>query len=399
MHRPSSPQVTHASQEPKDSQSTGPPPLPELALDEVVADDVALFVLVLAVLAEDDDALLSAELTGPDAAPPAPPLGPALRSGTVQSRPHPKPRAHATKLAVTRISDRKTAIAKCPSWYPGPGMERAANTNLQRPLSAPPFLCEIRPVPWVRAQLKGQTVYARANERGGLHAPAGRVEVRYRPNDGRAYQASLANLSIVDATLLPDDTCADAERAPRMEVAPSGEVRRRASGPSSKARDAAKKAQAKEGVAPPRPGAVVAYTDGACSGNPGPAGLGVVVTDGERWVERSEFLGEGTNNIAELTAILRALEEVSDVTRAMDVHTDSQYAIGVLQKGWRAKANQTLIANLRSQLAHRTSVRLVYVPGHAGVPLNERADELARLAVQHRASQRVERAAPPKEPS
>ena len=62
------------------------------------------------------------------------------------------------------------------------------------------------------------------------------------------------------------------------------------------------------------------------------------------------------------------------------VHTDSQYAIGVLQKGWKAKANQDLVARTKKLVAAR-SARLVYVPGHAGVPLNERADELARQAV------------------
>jgi ribonuclease HI len=68
------------------------------------------------------------------------------------------------------------------------------------------------------------------------------------------------------------------------------------------------------------------------------------------------------------------------------VHTDSQYAIGVLQKGWKAKANQELVARVRAVLATR-DVRLVYVPGHSGVPLNERADELARESILARRTQ------------
>ncbi len=60
--------------------------------------------------------------------------------------------------------------------------------------------------------------------------------------------------------------------------------------------------------------------------------------------------------------------------------TDSKYAIGVLTKGWKAKVNQELIARTRQVLAGR-SLKLVYVPGHSGVPMNERADELAREAV------------------
>jgi len=63
------------------------------------------------------------------------------------------------------------------------------------------------------------------------------------------------------------------------------------------------------------------------------------------------------------------------------IHTDSQYAIGVLTKGWKAKANAALITDIRDMLKERRGVRFVYVRGHAGIPLNERADELARRAI------------------
>lgn len=128
------------------------------------------------------------------------------------------------------------------------------------------------------------------------------------------------------------------------------------------------------------------YTDGACSGNPGPAGLGVVLcADGEQR-ELSEYLGHGTNNIAELTAILRALDAVSDKRRAIELYTDSQYAIGVLTKQWKAKANQALILDIKAVLATFSHCTLHYVRGHNGHPLNERADELAVQAVRAQAS-------------
>ena len=135
------------------------------------------------------------------------------------------------------------------------------------------------------------------------------------------------------------------------------------------------------------PGGVIAYADGACSGNPGPSGLGVVVIDGPTRVELSEYLGQGTNNIAELTAVLRALAEVAR-DRPMTIYTDSQYTIGVVQKGWKAKANQDLVAELRAALSGRSATRLSYVPGHSGVLLNERADALAREAVTERKTRR-----------
>ncbi len=192
------------------------------------------------------------------------------------------------------------------------------------------------------------------------------------------YQARADNLSVVDARPLPDETCAPAE--PVAKAAPG------AAKPK-----AASKAGAAAPVAAVPEGAVIVYADGACSGNPGPAGLGVVVMDGERLIEICEYLGQGTNNIAELTAVLRALE-ILDGARPALIHTDSQYTIGVLQKGWKAKANTELVAALKSALSGRKSTRLVYVPGHAGVKWNERADALAREAVATRKSRRAETA-------
>jgi ribonuclease HI len=219
-------------------------------------------------------------------------------------------------------------------------------------------------VPWVYATLRGQRVYARANEDGSLAAKGGRVEIRYKPNDGRRYDARADNLEVERGSLMPDETCG-----------PAGVVKK----PAEKAAVSTSETLAQGGV--------VAYADGACSGNPGPAGAGVVILDGPSRLEISEYLGQGTNNIAELTAILRALEAI-EPARAMVIHTDSQYSIGVLQKGWKAKANQELIATVKGALGGRSATRLQYVPGHAGVLLNERADALAREAVTSRRTRR-----------
>jgi ribonuclease HI len=168
---------------------------------------------------------------------------------------------------------------------------------------------------------------------------------------------------VVNPTPLSDDTCGPASEAPA-------------------GRGSSKKK--KKTATDPRPHAgkdgTIVYTDGACSGNPGPAGLGIVVDREDERIERYEYLGEGTNNIAELTAVLRALEELAEAEAAL-VHTDSQYTIGMAQKGWKPKANHQLVADLRKALAAHPEVELVYVRGHAGVELNERADELARRAI------------------
>jgi ribonuclease HI len=254
-------------------------------------------------------------------------------------------------------------------------------------------------VPWVRALLRGQKIYARATDTGALLAEGGRVEIRYKPNDGRRYQARADNLQVVPGAPLPDETCGVAQAVEKAEGAADAGAgpssKGSGGGPRSSSRGRARGGrEATAGVIPE--GTILCYADGACSGNPGPAGLGVVIIDGDTRVELSEYLGNGTNNVAELTAVLRALEEVSDRGRPMVIHTDSQYTIGVVQKGWKAKANVELVAELREALEEREDTRLHYVPGHSGVVLNERADALAREAVKER---KTRRAVIPKRPA
>jgi ribonuclease HI len=114
-------------------------------------------------------------------------------------------------------------------------------------------------------------------------------------------------------------------------------------------------------------------------------GIGVVVVAGDQRKEHGEYLGKGTNNIAELTAIGRGLEIAEELAPGEDhpirVYTDSSYAIGLLSLGWKAKANQPLVAELRDLVRGYRNLRMVKVEGHAGVPENERCDLLARQAV------------------
>ena len=236
-------------------------------------------------------------------------------------------------------------------------------------------------MPWVRALLHGQLVYARAKPDGSLLAQGNRVEVCYSPNASRLYKARSTNLVREEpVTVLPDEAC-----APRVDSAA------RLKKAASLGRAVAKKPMQSTAIPKAPKDAVIAYADGACSGNPGPAGLGIVVIDGTTKTEISEHLGQGTNNIAELTAIERVLDAVTDKVRPLVIHTDSAYAIGVLSKGWKAKANIPLIERVRERLAKRPGTTLVHVRGHAGIELNERADELAREAVrtQRSRSERV----------
>lgn len=134
------------------------------------------------------------------------------------------------------------------------------------------------------------------------------------------------------------------------------------------------------------------FTDGACSGNPGPGGWGAILRSGD--AERELFGGEAgtTNNRMELTAVIRALEALKRPVAAR-VHTDSQYVQkgitewihGWKQRGWKtagkqAVKNEDLWREL-DRLASLHKIEWVWVRGHSGHPENERCDELARRGV------------------
>ena len=201
----------------------------------------------------------------------------------------------------------------------------------------------------------------RADDSGKLELDAGgRAEMKYRESDTKSYRPFAGNLA-------PDDGASPAPSSrPSASTSPSR--------PDSSGKPAATGS------------AIDLWTDGACSGNPGPMGIGIVALDGRKRKEVGEYLGVGTNNIAELTAIDRALDLIGDDahTRRVRIYTDSAYSIGVLSKGWKAKANQELIARMRRRLASLPQVEFVKVSGHAGVPENERCDELARNAITSR---------------
>lgn len=201
---------------------------------------------------------------------------------------------------------------------------------------------------WVKRKLRDTEVFARVDESGALAERGGRVEIVYKlAPAAKVYRAASRNLEHAG-----DD---EIYECVVDELTEAG--------------------------AP-----IVIYTDGACTGNPGPMGIGAVIMDGKERKEISEFLGTGTNNIAELTAIKRALETIpaGERNRPIKIHSDSSYSIGLLTKNWKAKANVELVAELRSLAKRFPRLQLIKVKGHSGVPENERADQLAVEAIKQR---------------
>ena len=134
---------------------------------------------------------------------------------------------------------------------------------------------------------------------------------------------------------------------------------------------------------------VTIYTDGACSGNPGPGGWGAILECGGASRELSGGEARTTNNRMELTAVISALRALNQPCR-VDLYSDSKYVIDALEKGWvygwkkngwvkkdkKPALNPDLWEQLLQEFA-RHQVALHWVKGHAENPKNNRCDQLA----------------------
>lgn len=125
------------------------------------------------------------------------------------------------------------------------------------------------------------------------------------------------------------------------------------------------------------------YTDGSCLKNPyGPSGSGVVMIYGKYVKTISYSIGSSTNNRAELTAILKALQNIKEAKRHMPItiYTDSRYCIGVCTKTMKANKNLDLVTTITELLSNFSQVSFKWVKGHNGNRWNEIADRLALSA-------------------
>ncbi|NTF17836.1 ribonuclease HI [Agrobacterium rubi] len=134
---------------------------------------------------------------------------------------------------------------------------------------------------------------------------------------------------------------------------------------------------------------IVIFTDGACSGNPGPGGWGAILSFGGKSKEICGGEAETTNNRMELMAAIQGLNALKEPCE-VDLYTDSSYVkdgitkwiIGWKKRDWRTSDDKP-VKNMElwlqlDEARKRHQVVLHWVKGHAGHPENERADELAR---------------------
>ncbi|MEJ2154533.1 MAG: ribonuclease HI [Desulfobacteraceae bacterium] len=216
-----------------------------------------------------------------------------------------------------------------------------------------------RPTDWKRMQFKRNKVWVALNEHGTPRLDKNKVLIKYQldqPHEYWVHQRSVRPLE--EARLESGDKPQQPTGPAQTQVQPA---------PSPFSND--------------RPKAIEIFTDGACSGNSGPAGIGVVLQYGRHRKEISRPIGIATNNIAELEAVRSALIAVKNRSLPVVIHTDSRYVLGLLERGWRARQNQTLVDELRNLTRQFDHLRFVKVKGHSGHPENERADRLAVQAI------------------
>ncbi len=213
---------------------------------------------------------------------------------------------------------------------------------------------------WVRKQFKNNKVWVAADETGQPIVEKNKVLIKYQLDQEHKYWV---NLKAVDE-ITPDSSPRTPKKIARAAGNRSG--RKRKNDPEQPADD---------------PFAIIIYTDGASSGNPGPSGIGVVMEYGGHEREISKYIGIATNNIAELTAVQTALMSLKRNDLPVRIYTDSSYVCGLLISGWKAQKNVALVQAIKDLMTGFTNLKILKVKGHSGIRGNEKADQLATSAI------------------
>lgn len=243
---------------------------------------------------------------------------------------------------------------------------------------------------WAERRFKEKSkVWIEVDEDGEPVVDNGRVSMRYQNEEGaKVYSASVRNVAGLDSESAKTDASKPGKPGKKKSLKTNETstfddlVWQEPAGPVVTAGEIPD--EIAELDAPPE-GVWEFYTDGACSGNPGACGWGWVLRHDGEYLEAHQYIGTGTNNIAELMAIRTALDHVLDESADVHIHSDSSYCIGVLTKGWKAKKNKELIESIRARIKEFEKAPTFFkVKGHSGHPLNERADFQATSSIEDR---------------
>lgn len=213
---------------------------------------------------------------------------------------------------------------------------------------------------WIRMSFKGNKVWAQTDSSGNLNVKDKKVLIKYNLAQDYEYRVNYEKLR------------------PEKEAVPSKKKFDKKKGVKKKSQ---KSPSPETGPDDENKRCIRIYTDGASSGNPGPAGIGIVYIHGENRKEISKFIGSTTNNVAELTAVKTALEGLKRKDLPVRIYSDSSYSIGLLTKGWKPQTNKGLVNETSALIKSFSDIKFIKVKGHAGIKGNEDADSLATLAI------------------
>jgi ribonuclease HI len=217
---------------------------------------------------------------------------------------------------------------------------------------------------WTRVRFRTNKVWLATEADGRPKSKNGKVLIKYQLDQPHEYW-------VHEKSILPLEAAA-ADNAPQAgdhpQTARIGPCRTRSENGSAE---------------DPAGGDVICmYTDGASSGNPGPSGVGIVIQYRDHQRELSRYIGETTNNVAELIAIQTGLSALKTTEIPVRIFTDSNYAYGILALGWKPRRNRELVDTLKQAISAFRDLKVIKVSGHSGVAQNERADFLANAAIQ-----------------
>ncbi len=228
---------------------------------------------------------------------------------------------------------------------------------------------------WIRKQFKKNKVWVAVDKDSNILLFNNKALIKYQLDQEHEYRVRPENLSEIEnpAPASAKQTAA-ARKKPRqasgsaqnkLGKTPSNTLPKTPPAPAPSAPD----------------NAIIVFTDGAASGNPGPSGIGVFLRCGAHEREISRYIGHATNNIAELAAIETALGEIRRTDLPVRLYTDSGYACGLLNNGWTARKNKSLVDRIRQLMTRFSDLKIIKVKGHSGLDGNEKADHLATSAI------------------
>ena len=140
-------------------------------------------------------------------------------------------------------------------------------------------------------------------------------------------------------------------------------------------------------------GTVRIYTDGACSGNPGPGGYGIIMKYKNKEKKITESFHKTTNNRMELMAVIKGLEAIKGNGYNIEIYSDSRYVVDAIKKGWlqnwvkknfEKKKNKDLWMQFYNYTQNtKNKLKFIWIKGHASHPENEQCDQMAVAGAKH----------------